>query len=131
MSEKDVLLRIYRAYSKEEAVLLLKKEIADLNFNNGELISEVAELKHTINKITHEQDGLKRKKVWSKDELIHQYEERFKKQRGNNNKLEKDLVEWRNRYFSLKATLEKLNSERNPEECDATKADSSTKAGNK
>lgn len=107
MSEEDVLLRLHRAYSKDEFVALLKKEIADLNFKNGELISEVAELKHILNKVTHAQDGLKNKKVWSKDEVIQQYHERYKKQQEKNKRLEKSLIEWRNKYFSLAASIKK------------------------
>lgn len=124
MSEEDILMRLHRHYSKDEYVSLLKKEISTLNFRNGELISEVSELKFELNKYKNGiiKNNLKTKKVWSRDELIKQYDERFIKQRQKNAQLEKDLNEWRNKYFSLKLINEKLlSSEQKDERSVATK----------
>lgn len=100
--DEKTLLKIYREFENDEAINVLKKEISQLNFKAGEMISEIAELKHSLQVARNptEQEGRKRKKLWTKDELISTYEERLKAQRTKITRLEKELNEWRNKYFS-------------------------------
>ncbi len=52
-NEKEVLLKIYRRFSKNESILILKNKIKELEFKNGELISELQELKNTDKNIKY------------------------------------------------------------------------------
>lgn len=47
----DVLIKLRRKYSKDDAVSLLNKKISELETYNGELISEVDHLNSEIEKI--------------------------------------------------------------------------------
>lgn len=52
-TEKEVLLKIYRRFSKNESILILKNKIKELEFKKGELISELEELKNTDKNIKY------------------------------------------------------------------------------
>jgi len=105
MSEEEVLLRLRRKYSKDEIVALISKRLSEVEFENGELKSEVEELKHEANVIKNAvvTEGTKTKKLWLKDELIEQYEQRLKVEKKKKDYLEKKVSEWRDKYFQLAA----------------------------
>jgi len=46
---QSVLLRIRRQFTESEAVKFLQNELSKSDFKIGELVSEIAEHKHTIN----------------------------------------------------------------------------------
>lgn len=48
-SEKEILLKLKRKYSKNEEINLLVKKLKDVEFENGVLKSELAELKYISN----------------------------------------------------------------------------------
>lgn len=95
MGDQKVLLKIYRRFSKDEAVAELIAEIKRLNFRIGELTSENAELKHAAG-----QDR-KTAKEWSKDELVADLKGRITTLETSKRKAEKDMQMWRDKYIAL------------------------------
>jgi len=104
MSDRDVLLKIYRRYKYDESILFLKNEISVRDTEIGILKSEVEEMKHEIStlKKIKEQDGLKPVRVWSQDEIVKKYTKRLESMGMEISKLKKDKIEWLNKYMSLK-----------------------------
>lgn len=47
-ADREVLLKIHRQFSKDEAVQVLEKEVARLNFHVGELTSHISELEYEL-----------------------------------------------------------------------------------
>lgn len=48
MEDKKLLQKIRRSYSNQEVVALIDKELKKVEFENGVLVSEVAELKELL-----------------------------------------------------------------------------------
>jgi chromosome segregation ATPase len=46
--EDDTLIRLRRQYSKDETVAALSKKLSEADYKNGELQSEIDELKHLL-----------------------------------------------------------------------------------
>jgi peptidoglycan hydrolase CwlO-like protein len=108
--DENVLLRIRRQYSKDEAVGVLIKELSDAKFKNGELLSEIAELKDQIEVLKH--GGLnkikKKKKEWLKDDVIKSmHEEKLELQEKLRQK-NREVELWMGKYYSTKPQVTKL-----------------------
>lgn len=97
--ENTILLKLKRKYERDEVVKFLQDELSKAQFKNGELISENEELKAII----------KRGKQEFKEKLIDEKIEELRKGlvtvRAKNTLLKKQVIEWRNKYFSLDASL--------------------------
>lgn len=109
MFDREVLLSLKRRYSKDETVALLNKRLAEVEFENGILKSELAELKHELHSAKESViiEGTKTKKMWLKDDLIVQYEYQLKAANKKVKEYQKKLNEWRDRCFNLTAKYEK------------------------
>lgn len=87
MDNEEVLLKIKRKFTKDDAVSLLKEDLRKVNIKNGELLSEVSELKHEIEKLKLEMSWQgKTKRQWMRGERINELEvenSKIKKQNGN------------------------------------------------
>lgn len=126
-----VLLKIKRQFSKEESVAVLLKKIAEVDFNNGVLKSEIAELKDNITILEEEKlqliqlnskqkdelasrpipkpiSKLERKEL-QKEELVNSYMKNEISLIKKVNKLQKEVIDWRNKYFSEVAKANKEN----------------------
>lgn len=103
MEDEAILLKIKRQFSKAEAVAALLKIISDLQFEVGELKSEVSELKFRNHQLTlaPKIDGVKTKKEWLKDDIIAEMDKQLKSHQAKNTLCNKSLNEWRNKYFSI------------------------------
>lgn len=111
MSEQDVLLKIYRQFTHDEAVALLKQEISGLQFKMGEQKSEIAELQDLNKKYSKELLDAKNTIQVLNDCIDKKEEVQTIKdlRKGNqtisnkNKKLEADVKKWRDMYFNLVA----------------------------
>lgn len=110
------LLEIKRQYSHDEAVKALEQEISRLNFRIGEQKSEIDELRYKLNtraktgkvvEVIIEEGTKKTKKAWSREEIVHQYEQEVATLQASNQRLQKEVSEWRNNYCNLLARTEK------------------------
>jgi len=90
---RESLLQIKRNWSENEVISLLMKENKSLKFRIGELISELDELKDTQkNKINE----------YKKDDYVKSLLDEINRHREKKNNYEKQMIEWRNKYYSLK-----------------------------
>jgi predicted RNase H-like nuclease (RuvC/YqgF family) len=108
--DENVLLRISRQYSKDEALGVLIKELSDAKFKNGELLSEIAELKDQIEVLKHGSlnQVRKKKKEWLKDDVVKQlHEEKLELQEKLRQK-SRQVDLWVGKYYSLKPQVTKL-----------------------
>jgi hypothetical protein len=96
--EDKVLLRLKRKYDRDEVIKLLQDELYKAQFKNGELISELEELKATLKKGKRE---FKEKLI---DEKIEELRKGLATTRAKNTLLKKQVIEWRNKYFDILAT---------------------------
>lgn len=110
MSEKEVLSKIYRTYTKEESINYLKNVVSQLRQEVGILKSEISELK----------DEQSKKYQIRLDKLskchIHGYikenhpdiHEQIKKVNKKVNENKRKAGIWRNKYFDILARYNKL-----------------------
>lgn len=108
--DENVLLRIRRQYSKDEAVGVLIKELSDAKFKNGELLSEIAELKDQIEVLKYGSlnQVRKKKKEWLKDDVVKQlHEEKIELQEKLRQK-SRQVELWMGKYYSTKPQVTKL-----------------------
>lgn len=90
---RETLLQIKRNWSENEVISLLMKENKSLKFRIGELISELDELKDTQkNKINE----------YKKDDYVKSLLDEINRHREKKNNYEKQMIEWRNKYYILK-----------------------------
>jgi predicted RNase H-like nuclease (RuvC/YqgF family) len=103
MSDEKILLKIKRQFSKEESVAELLRQNESLKIEIGVLKSEKSELEYEINKIRQEKvtEGTKTKKAWLKDDLIAEMTIQMKAQQDKLTTVNRQLNDWRNKYFSL------------------------------
>lgn len=111
MEDEWILLKIRRQFSKDESVAALLKIVSELEMDIGVLKSEKDELRYLFNKAKHVviTEEFKTKKAWAKDELVTLLTEQLKSKQANNTKINKSMVDWRNKYFSLLAKQNKDN----------------------
>lgn len=116
-NEKESLLKIYRNFTKDEVIGLrdqeiqkLKKELSVANFKKGELKSEVAELKHSLNEQTAARYEANKKDpnyLKIKIRFEKRLESRLKSKTNKLNieikKLKSDVKYWQEKYFNLKS----------------------------
>ena len=107
MWEGSVLLKIKRDFTESEAVQQLIKMVSELEIEIGILKSERHELTDELNKLKNsvEQDGLKTRKAWLKDELFDMLDSQMKAKDARNKIDKQSMEEWRNKYFSLLAKV--------------------------
>lgn len=102
--EDTVLLKIKRQFTHDEAIAFVQNELSKARFNNGELQSEIAELKDVVRKLNREL--LKPKVQLSredlKDERIVKLNKKLSEQGEKIKKLQKEVIVWRDRYFNIK-----------------------------
>ena len=106
--DDNILLKLHRAYGKDEAFKYLFEEIRQLkerisirDFKIGEQKSEIAELQH------QQTSAVKKKKIepeWDKDLYIQDLKKDNSTLQAKNTQLTKDVTIWRNRFLSLQAT---------------------------
>ena len=101
MWDDTILLRISRQFAKEEAFAELLRIIKAVQYENGELKSEIAELKHVPKnkKVLIEEEG-KTKKVWLKDGLIASMQVQINTLKERNRGMENSIREWRDKYYA-------------------------------
>jgi predicted nucleic acid-binding Zn-ribbon protein len=103
--EKDsVLLKIHRIYGKNEAFLEVFRKMEQMDaelklvkFRNGELASELAELNHEYEKLSVKKSNIKQ---YDKDEVVAKLKDEVRIANQRSHKLQKEVVEWRNQFFS-------------------------------
>ena len=100
---EPVLLKIQRQFSRDEAIALLQAELAKAKFKNGELLSELAEVRDE-NKQLKKQVALQQPKL-TKDDLKEQRFIELQKGLTTAGKTAKRLREevdlWRSKFFDL------------------------------
>ncbi|MGN6435966.1 MAG: hypothetical protein ACTHMM_05505 [Agriterribacter sp.] len=103
-----VLQRIFRTYSKDEALAVLISELKDAKFKLGELISENAELQHTIQQLRADA-RLPKIQLSKEDQLdarIVELNQRLGKRGEALGKVKKEVTLWRDRYIALKMKID-------------------------
>ncbi len=114
--ERNVLLKINRDYSQDEAVQFLLKDRAKYAMEVGVLKGEVDELREIIKELKRPKPipqpvkaEIKTKKEWLQDEVVAMIEEE-KRRAVASCKIHKDNYKyWQNKFFSLQAKLQKDN----------------------
>ena len=111
MFENTILLSLKRKYKGDEEMDFVLRKLIDAQFKNGELLSEISELKYELKqkkvmvkeviKYVAFEGGSKTKKQWLKDDLIAEYDRVAKIKHSKLNDAEKSLIEYRNKYYSL------------------------------
>jgi hypothetical protein len=102
MFNDTILLKIKRKYSKEEAVAVVLKELSDSKFKNGELLSEIEELKTEIEKLRQIPTGEgKTKRQWLQDEIFVDIHNENKMLQGRICELKKELQVCNSKYILL------------------------------
>lgn len=99
---QSVLLRIYRKYSKDEAVAVLIAELKEAKFKLGELTSENAELKDKVQQLLATK--VERQKLTPEqllDAQVIKLNNRLQKQGDELGKARRELDNWRNKYVAL------------------------------
>jgi len=104
-----VLIKLKRKYSKDEVVSALSKKLSESDFKNGELVSELDELKHLLQTSSKENKSLK-KDVCKANES---YKEThlYKYQRGKIKNYEENWESKKVENQRLHEKLHSLNSE--------------------
>jgi len=98
MEDRDILLKIKRDFTHDEAVQLLNKRIAELEFELGVVKSERDEAKEKSHYIIEEGQT---KKVWLKDTLIAEMEVNIRKLHKKLSITSKSKQEWMHKYSVL------------------------------
>lgn len=109
MFEDNILLRLRRQYSKDEAVAFLSAKLKERDFRIGELTSEVEELKHLFSKEQKKKQQVKEihiepqtKKQWRRDDACKEFTKEIETQKAKIIQLNNDVKFWRDKYFTLK-----------------------------
>lgn len=103
MEDEAILLKIKRQFSKDESIHALLKIISEVRIENGILKSELSEAKTENNKIKNsvKQHGTKLKKEWLRDEVFAELKKNIAKKSENEKRLQRQVNEWREKYFNL------------------------------
>ena len=113
MNDQEILLRLRRQYSKDEAIAACNKEIARLGFELGVERSDVAELKDTLSAVTSDL-LLERKRSAEAMTKLKAMEESVKTARAigraqedqkENKRLRKELKDLAKKFNSLRSFL--------------------------
>lgn len=96
--DNSVLLKMYRQYGKDETTSHLFDEIRKLQFQLGEMKSAIAELED-------EKEKLNRKITGMKNNLSPDESALLKTERKKYSAKCKEVIDWRNKYFSLQASI--------------------------
>jgi hypothetical protein len=107
MEDKFVLLKIKREFTSNEAVQSLLKMVSALEYENGVLKSDIADLEFKINKLRGGQGKSERK--WLQDEIFKKVKSELTLLKQDNMLHKKSMVEWRQKYFSLMAQKQPNN----------------------
>jgi hypothetical protein len=116
--EDNVLLKIRRDYTHDEAINFVMESLRESKFRNGELLSENAELKYANKLLTIENDLLKKEinhknpKLTKEDVKEQRFVELNKKLIANGSeikKLKSDVDLWRSKYLNLNKQLSTKN----------------------
>lgn len=91
--EENVLLKLKRKYSKDEYVSMLLKELSEVKFKNGELVSEIEELRRIPT------SGGKTKRQWLQSEIFKDVHNENKTLKNKVRQLSQDVDVWRNKYL--------------------------------
>jgi hypothetical protein len=126
MEDEAILLKIKRQFAKDESIAALLQIISQLQFDIGVMKSDHEEEKHLlqleINRLhsmvvnpEFQNSTTKTKKQWEQEPLFKELKQQLKAQAEKNKKTNKDLVNYRDKYFSI---LAKMNNtpQINPEE---------------
>lgn len=104
MEDEQILLRIKRMWSKEEAVNALMVQLKEADIKNGILLSEIAELKDEVEKLRQiPTSNRKTKRQWLQDEIVKEVTGNNKKLVNTNSDLVRQLVILKDKYVSLLA----------------------------
>lgn len=102
MNDTEILLKIKREYSKDEAVAIVLSELKECKFKNGELLSEIDELKSEIDKLRMIPTSNGRtKRQWLQDEIVVEVNKENKQFRKINSDLRRELQTYKDKYFIL------------------------------
>jgi chromosome segregation ATPase len=119
--EDNTLIRLRRQYSKDETVAALNKKLSEADYKNGELQSELDEVKHLLEesndflKLSNKENKKLKKKIdevsesFEKTSLcklqkgkIKNYEENFERKKIENEKLHQKITELNSEILTLK-----------------------------
>jgi hypothetical protein len=108
MYDDSILLKFKRDFTSDEAVNFLLKKVSELQIEIGMLKSELAEKVFECNNLRNATvtEGTKTKKAWLKDDLINLIDGELKTQKSINKVIEKQAIEWRDKFFSLQAKVQ-------------------------
>ena len=107
--EDNVLLRIKRDYSKDEAVAVINKKLKEAEFRNGVLLSEIAELKDEIEYLKNPTQEIKKtRKQWLKDDVIKKMNEEKLELQEKLRQKNREVELWMGKYYSTKPQPVKL-----------------------
>jgi hypothetical protein len=90
---REVLQKIYRDFTENEAINVLRAELKAVQFELGVQKSDNDELKAALAK-------KKKNKDWDKDENVIAIKNHLKRSQAKNAPLKKEVEYWRNKYFS-------------------------------
>ena len=99
-----ILLKIKRQFTHDEAVACLQSELKKVNFKNGELLSEIAELKDTLKRLDKkapQQPRYKLTKEDLKEERFIQLNKKLDTQGKTIKRLKGDVDLWRSKWLNL------------------------------
>lgn len=100
LQDDSLLLKLHRQYSKDECAAVLFAEIKKLQFQIGEHKSYIAEL---------EDENKNLKKPPSPLPSIHSEKKADATAGKKHSAMAKQMIEWRNKYFSLLASTQKIS----------------------
>ena len=101
MSEHEILLKLKREFTSNEAVQQLLKMLSENEMEVGRLKSELSEI---TDKLTAIQKGEgKTKKQWMQDEVFKEVGRELETHRKNATRYRKEIDLWRAKYFNLLA----------------------------
>lgn len=104
--EDNVLIKLRRDYSKDEAVSALFKKIDELSLELGKMTSEIAHLEHELTKKEDNKEVMKLAKVEARKEKLYQLKlNENAKLRKENQRLQKYKSEILNELLLLKEKL--------------------------
>jgi len=119
--EDDTLIRLRRQYSKDETVAAISKKLSEADYKNGELQSEIDELKYKLKesdnllKIGNKENKNLKNKIDEAGEnfeetllcrlqkgKIKNYEENFERKKIENKKLRRKITDLNAKILTLK-----------------------------
>lgn len=107
---RPVLLKLHRTYSRDEAISFLMDTIKKLEFENGVLKSDIADLEYKLSvkpsvqivEVEVEVETKQRLKAWKKDDAFKHFTEEAIKDKERLRLANKEIEFWRNKYLVLK-----------------------------